>query len=114
MQTWLPDDPYPQADIEEYPDTPAVVADADTLHATVTKLTNCLARIGDLGQPLGPIPEISDDLELGSMQIAALAPIGAFDKQQMLAAPGPDERLALLGPALDEALELIEFRLGER
>ena len=48
------------------------------------------------------------------MQIAALAPIGAFDKQQMLAAPGPDERLALLGPALDEALELIEFRLGER
>lgn len=112
VNSWLPDDPYPLADVDDYPDTPAVVADADTLHDVITKLTECLARVSELGGGLSPIPEISDDLEIGSMQAAALAPIGTFDKQRMLEAPGPDERLGLLSPALDEALELIEFRLG--
>jgi hypothetical protein len=42
-----------------------------------------------------------------------MAPIAAFDKQKLLEAAGPDARVPMLDRALADAIELIEFQLGD-
>lgn len=109
---WLPDDPYPLADIDRWPDddtgvviTPETVAE---LHARVREINDVVRELGDVA-PL-PDAEISDDPRLALFHIAALAPLGAADRQRILAAPGSAERLVALGEALDDVAAVLEFR----
>ncbi|MEM7341467.1 MAG: LON peptidase substrate-binding domain-containing protein [Actinomycetota bacterium] len=112
VQEWLDDAPYPRAEIELWPDE-APGPDAPGRYADVTaKFKRCLALASESGVDVGPVPETADDVTLGSMQMSALAPVTTHDKQRLLAAPGPDERLTLLNELLDDTLSLIEARLA--
>lgn len=109
---WLPDDPYPVADVDFWPDeTPTVVTRAN-LQSAADQLQRCIDMAGRAGIDIGGLPELSDELEVASMQLSAMAPIAAFDKQRLLEAPGPDQRIPMLETALAGAIELLEFRLG--
>lgn len=110
---WLPDDPYPRADVEDWPDTDSNKDLGDALASTIRRFERCLATASEAGHDVGPIPDISDDLEVAVMQLAALSPVSQLDRQHFLTAPGPEERLSVIDRALGEAQEMFEFDLLE-
>lgn len=114
VNAWLPDDPYPLADVDLWPDEDATTVTRADLDATVATLETCIDLARRVGIDMGPLPVLSDELSVATMQIAALAPVGGFDKQRLLEAAGPDQRVPLLNEALDGAIELLQFRLGEQ
>lgn len=114
VNSWLPDDPYPLADIERWPDEDPTTVTRTDLDATVATLETCLDLARQAGIDMGQLPVLSDELSVATMQVAALAPIGGFDKQRLLEAPGPDQRVPLLDEALEGAIELLQFRLREQ
>lgn len=113
VNQWLPDAPYPRADIEPWPDEDPT-EDLTSLYTLVqTKFRRCMALASEAGVNIGPFPDAIDDINLGCMQMAALTPVGPHDKQALLGAPGPRHRLALLDEMIDETVDLIEARLAE-
>lgn len=112
VSTWLPDDPYPLADVDRWPDddTGAVITSAtiETLHARVREINEMARAIGELEPP--PDTEISDDPRLALFHLAALSPLGAADRQRILSAPGSAERVVVLREVLDDAAAVLEFR----
>lgn len=118
VSTWLEDDPYPKADVELWPDEfPDDSLPHDELQGRYeevsAKFRRCLALAAESGVDVGPLPPKVDDIELGCMQMSALAPVTALDKQRLLGAPGPTERLGLLSVMIDDSVELIEARLTD-
>lgn len=117
---WLPDDPYPVADVEEWPDAlpdsdDAAAAARDLLHPlsdrvrTVSDLTAQLrGRSGRRPQPL----KLSSDLVVASYQLAAAVPLGPADRFRVLQAPTVAARLAGLQTAIDDVEAVLRFRLG--
>jgi Lon protease-like protein len=109
---WLPDDPYPLADVDVWPDEgddPVDVAErVAALHTQVRELNDAVRELGDVAPP--PDSEISDDPRLAVYHLGALAPLGPVDRYRMLAAPGLAERLEVLAAALDDAAAVLEFR----
>lgn len=109
---WLPDDPYPLADVDRWPDDDSgAVVTADTieaLHVRVREINVLVRDVGEMSPP--PDTEISDDPRLAVFHLAALSPLGAADRQRILAAPGSAERVVALREALDDAAAVLEFR----
>jgi Lon protease-like protein len=109
---WLPDDPYPVADIDRWPDDDGgAVPTSDTieaLHVRVREINALVRELGELSPP--PDTEISDDPGLALFHLAALSPLGAADRQRILTATGSAERVVVLREALDDAAAVLEFR----
>ncbi|MBS1848031.1 MAG: hypothetical protein JST73_07110, partial [Actinobacteria bacterium] len=57
--------------------------------------------------------ETATDPVAGSHLLAALAPVVLLDRQRLLAAPGPIERLELLATLLDDAETAISSTLSD-
>ncbi|MDJ0769466.1 MAG: LON peptidase substrate-binding domain-containing protein [Ilumatobacter sp.] len=112
VNRWLPDDPYPLADVDDWPDDGAVPDDVgeriSTLHDRVKELNESVRALGELTPPADS--EISDEPELAVYHLGALAPLGPADRYRMLACPGLAERLDVLAAALDDAAAVLEFR----
>ncbi len=96
VRRWLDDDPYPRAVVDERAEGP--VEDTGALVMAAVELGRVGALLGELGQaPTWPeAPSPGDAPEVVAWHLCARAPIGAFDRQRLLEAPGPDERVALL------------------
>mgnify|MGYP001812414865 CR=1 FL=1 len=115
INAWLPDDPYPLADVDDWPDEDP---DPDGLdvqvaasHARVRAALAMASEVGDLeGEP--DDVEISDDPLVATYHLSALAPIGPADRYRLLSAPGPTARLAVLDTVLDDVEAMLRFRLG--
>lgn len=109
---WLPDDPYPVADVDMWPDDgepPLDIAERiDELHDRVRRLNRSVLEMGEGAPP--PDAEISDDPRLAIYHLASLSPLGAVDRHRVLAAPSLAERCDVLRDALDDADAVIEFR----
>lgn len=115
VNAWLPDDPYPLADVDEWPDAepddPAVDALLTELAPRVRRATALALELGDaVGDPQS---ELSDDALVASYQLAALAPLSVVDQFDLLCAAGPAARLRLLRDRLDDVESLLQFRLDE-
>ena len=114
INAWLPDDPYPRADVDIWPDegssTDVAPAEVAAVHTRVKALNDRLRKLGDPAPPSDT--EISPEPELAVYHLGSLAPLGAADRQRMLSAPGLAERVALLSAALDDAEAVLEFRLS--
>lgn len=112
VNAWLPDDPYPIADVDlwrdEGSDPPDVVERIADLHARVRSLNDVVRDLGEIAPP--PDTEISDEPTLAVYHLGSLAPLGPADRHRMLAAPGLDERMDVLEAALDDAAAVLEFR----
>jgi Lon protease-like protein len=124
ITAWLPDDPYPIADVDDWPDedpdAPGLAVEVAASHARVRAARVLAARVAELpdaamgGEP--PVDsgddEISDDPVLATYHLATLAPIGPADRFRLLAAPGPARRLDLLDEILDDVEAMLTFRLS--
>lgn len=117
MVEWLPDDPYPRAVIEPWPDEPGAVVPSDvlalendiwTLLTTIAEARGIVLRARD--EVLGDLPD--DDGER-LYALASRVPIGAADKYAVLAAPGPVQRLAALREAVETVTAMVRFQLSE-
>jgi Lon protease-like protein len=129
VERWLEDDPYPRAEVRDWPDPPtgadelgvhlgeahdAGVAGAARGAAEVTALLRRAAALSaELGEPAPPLDlELSDDLTVASYQATAVAPLGPADKQDLLRAPSVPARFVALVRLLRERTELLEARLA--
>jgi len=113
---WLPDDPYPRAVIEPWPDEPGVVSMAAILAVEddIWSLLETLAGISEV-----QLPSRADILERLPAEpgkrlyaMAAAVPLGVADKYSVLAAPGPVERLPVLRDAVETVKAMVRFQLA--
>ncbi len=112
--SWLPDDPYPLADVDDWPDEPPSAPLDDAYRDVCRSLRRVLGLAAESGIDVGALPEMVDDPALGSHQASVVAPVGPHDKQRLLGAAGPTERLALLSELLGDAEELLSLQLGQQ
>jgi uncharacterized protein len=110
---WLPDDPYPRAEVEDWPDPVPSGAHDAALAECVGLLRRSLALASEAGDTAAPATiELAADPVLAGYQASAVAPLGPLDRQRLLEAPSPDERVALLDQLLRDAVQVLELRLG--
>lgn len=113
VDAWLPDDPYPRADIVPWPDGAPSADHATLLDEAVALLRRALALSAEAGEPAPPATfELATEPVLAGHQAVALAPIGPLDRQALLSADTPDDRLRRLAAMLAEEISVLELRLG--
>jgi Lon protease-like protein len=115
VQRWLDDDPYPRADLTDWPDEidASDEVDLDDLYRQqVSTLRRVLAMSAELGRPADPTAEVADEPLAGSYHLSVLAPVGPLDRQRLLAADGPRDRLVRLASLLAEESADLEAQLG--
>ncbi|MDE0215041.1 MAG: LON peptidase substrate-binding domain-containing protein, partial [bacterium] len=116
VSRWLQDDPYPRAEVQDWPDAANGDDDgakiADKLPAVAATWRRVLALQSELGAPGPPAEfEISDDPLAAVWQLSALSPLGPLDRQQLLTADNAALRLSLLADLLAGAEEVIRARI---
>jgi Lon protease-like protein len=110
IERWLDDDPYPRAEVSDWPDAPDEPGPPG-IDDLVARLRRVLALLAELGERAAPATtEVADDPVLATYHVAALAPLGPYDQYQVLAAAGPAERRRLLGGLLEDAETMLRFR----
>jgi Lon protease-like protein len=127
VDAWLDDDPYPRAEISDWPepDAPDRVDDPgdagdpgggdvrELIAACAALLRRTAALQAELGEPAPPLDlELAEAPLVAGYQGTALAPVGPMDRQELLAAPSVRARLERLHALLTDAVELLEARLG--
>jgi Lon protease-like protein len=113
-RTWLEDDPYPRADVEELVDP----VPGPGLDAARTAASEAFARIRDLAARIDPsvrieIPELPAEPVAASFELVAAAPIGPRAAQRKLELDYAGERFAPLGALLADHARLLEAHLDD-
>lgn len=113
---WLQDDPYPRAEVQDWPDASDGDDDGREVAAKLPPVTAMWRRVlalqSELGAPGLPATfEVSDDPATAIWQLAALSPNGPLDRQKLLTAESPARRLSLLAELLADAEKVIRARI---
>lgn len=116
---WLSDEPYPQAMVIDLEDgatgeSASQEPGPKRIELVERTLRRVLSLHSELGLDVGDLSfSLDSDPSTGSFQACALAPLGPFDAQQLLATSDPASRLDRLEELLGEQSELLEQRLGQ-
>jgi Lon protease-like protein len=111
VREWLPDDPYPRAEVDDLVDSPPA-GEAWSADEVARRLTRVLGLRAELGDPTARVDVALDaDPVRASFEASALSALGPLDAQQLLELDDAAERLARLADLLDEQATLLEFRL---
>jgi Lon protease-like protein len=114
VEAWLPDDPYPQARVQELPEPPWDPADEPALAAAEAVVRDTWALAAELGEAsVAPGVALAEDPVRRAWQLCVLAPLGPFDRQRLLEAPRA-VRLVTLAEEAADAKRMLAFRLGGR
>lgn len=92
VNAWLPDDPYPMADINFIPDliwNDSLTSARVHLETKVRNLLSFASEFGDL--QYGPETEFSDDPIDSCWQLAGVLPLGPLDQLDLLNSQSADE-----------------------
>jgi uncharacterized protein len=113
VASWLPDDPYPVAMVEDLRDEPLGADD----HPLVSSAERCvrrgLAYLAELGEPAVPATvALSEDITVAAFQLAAIAPIGPLDCQTLLEVDDPRARVERLTQLVEETNAVLGARLS--
>jgi Lon protease-like protein len=114
VRRWLPDDPYPRAEVVECGAERAPAGAGARRAALDRLLQRILALKSELGEPVvGSAVALADDVRSATWQAVALAPLGPLDAQRVLETDGAGERLDLVLSMLEEeAVVLAQRRAG--
>ncbi|MGH9185711.1 MAG: LON peptidase substrate-binding domain-containing protein [Acidimicrobiales bacterium] len=113
VEEWMPDEPYPRAEVSPFEDPALGPAAADHYATVRSALRRVLAARAELGEPAADATiELADDPGLGSFQVAAVAPFGPADRQRVLAVADAEGRLELLERLLAEEHDYLTRRLA--
>jgi Lon protease-like protein len=116
VNAWLPDDPYPLADIDLIPD---LIWNDTLMPARVhleTKVRNLLALASEFGDlQYGPETELSDNPMDACWQLAGVLPVGPLDQMDLLQSQSAEELISRTYEtvtALEDALKGVIDQLG--
>lgn len=113
VDRWLPDDPYPQAEVRLVPD---LVWDDEldvALFAAEDAIRSDLVRASELVDlEYAPDTPLGDDPVERSWQLAGISLLGELDQLELLRATSVGQLLEQTVEASAAALELLEFRHG--
>ena len=110
--SWLPDDPYPRAEVEPWPDTESGPVNLSPLLGSLERLYDLLDRLTEGNAPPPPSPsELPDDPGERLFAIARHVPMGEADRYAVLSTPGPAERLEVLTESVATAIDLASWKL---
>ena len=114
IRTWLPDDPYPLALVEEIADEAWGPESTGWVRSLEKKLRYCLLLHGEisLSNSVSPNIVLSSDPVEALWQMCALSPVSVLDQQRLLIARDHHCRAVLLDKLLLEAISLLEARLA--
>jgi uncharacterized protein len=119
VDRWLPDDPYPRAEVHEWaeqlhePAEAAAEAPGSDRGEITTLLRRAAALRREIGEPAPPLDlELADDPVVAGYQAAVVAPLGPADRQALLAAPTVPARWRLLRELLNDQIDLLQARLA--
>jgi len=112
VEEWLPDDPFPQARVVDFPD---VVShdDADAVRCVHTLHRRVAAIATEMGIGTFTVTAIDQlDPSLAAFTMITESPLGPLDRQQLLEATALSERIARFAAMLQEQEQtlLMEIR----
>jgi Lon protease-like protein len=116
---WLPDDPYPRAVVQTWPDQPGDPVTEAQLQQLEDRVLALFERVATARGAQLPDRETVLGLPTGGgagQRLYALAsrlPIGPADRYAVLSAPSAAQRLTALGEAVDSVAAMVEFQLSE-
>jgi Lon protease-like protein len=116
---WHPDDPYPRAMVEVWPDEPGLAVDVEAIREVEDRMAALFERIARVrGAEVNPrdIVEGADASGDAAMWLYALAsrvPMGQADRYAVLSAPTVAARTAALRDAVETVTAMVEFELSE-
>ncbi len=115
IKRWLPDDPYPRAQVEQFDDEPTA-SDPEAQDGLVAEAQFGLLDVWSLAVQLHRLEAIPavDWLEepfAASWQVANLAPLGPLDRQRVLQATSTDQRISLITRLMAETRESLQAEL---
>jgi Lon protease-like protein len=121
VREWLPDDPYPRAIVQTWPDEPGDPVSENQLRRLEDRVVALFervatargARLPDRETVLGYGQDASGDNAKRLYALASRLPIGPADRYAVLSAPSAAERLTALKEALDSVAAMVEFQLSE-
>jgi len=118
---WLPDDPYPRAVVELWPDEPGEPVLAAQIAELEDRVMALFERIAtargaqlpgrDVVLDYGDIDR--DDAGQRLFALASRIPIGVADRYAVLSAASAVGRLAALSEAVESVAAIVEFQLSE-
>ena len=117
VRRWLPDDPFPRAEIEVVSEPKHV---DERAHEQRARIEGLLAQVLELWVRIDPrVPgvdgaQLDTDPVRASFEAASRSPIGPLDAQRLLELDDPCERFDLLETMLTEEAEVLRFRLDSR
>jgi Lon protease-like protein len=109
VNAWLPDDPYPIADIDFIPDLiwdESLRSEKNQLETKVRNLLAFASEFGDL--QYGSDTELSEDPIDSCWQMAGILPVGPLDQLDLLNSPSAEKLISRTNEIvsiLDEALK---------
>ena len=113
VRRWLPDDPYPRAEVvacHDGPAGPAVGAKRDELDLLLRRVLGLQVELRER-EPADTGP-LAPDAAVATWQAVALAPLGPLDAQRVLGTDGVVERLDLVLSLLAEEAVVLAQRLA--
>jgi Lon protease-like protein len=115
---WQPDDPYPRAAVEVWPDEPGGAVDADVIRDVEERMVALFERIAAArgaevnGRDIVLGADVSGDAAMWLYALASRLPIGPADRYAVLSAPSLSARLSALSDALETVTAMVEFQLS--
>jgi Lon protease-like protein len=116
---WHPDDPYPKAAVELWPDEPGDDIGVDAIRDVEDRMIALFERIAAArGAQVDPRDivlgaDASGDAAKWLYALASRLPMGQADRYAVLAAPTVAARLAALSEAVDTVSAMVEFQLSD-
>lgn len=113
VRRWLPDDPYPRAEValcEDRSPGPSASARRDELENLLRRVVAHKVELGEA--PTGMTVDLSFDPAVATWQAVGHAPLGPLDAQRVLGTDGADERLDLVLSLLEDEAAVLAQRLA--
>jgi len=116
---WQPDNPYPQAAVEMWPDEPGPAVDVAAIGGIEDRMAALFERIAAARGAQVNAADIvlgadeSGDIGVWLYALAGRLPMGQADRYAVLTAPTAAERVAALSEGLDTVSAMVEFGLSQ-
>ena len=116
---WQPDNPYPQAAVELWPDEAGANVDVASIRDIEDRMVGLFERIAAArgvevnARDIVYGADESGDVATWLYALTTRLPMGQADRYAILAAPSAAERVAALSEAVDTVVAMVEFQLSE-
>lgn len=115
---WLPDDPYPRAEVQSWPDEPGESVAADSIRELEDRVMALFEQLAAArGAEMPPRDMLFAGVALADepgdklYALASTVPMGQADRYSVLAAPSAHARLQALSEAIETMAAMIDFQL---